>query len=520
MKIPEDIAGVTLVAFGSAAPELFLNMVAAAEKESDLSLPAVLGSAIIAFGLIPPLCLLCTDEKEVTLKSWPIIRETGFYVFGLATFLFSIIDGELDEIEALALVFVYVLYVSFVIGFYVYSGGGSSLPAQVSYTAEEEAIAPTSFLLGAKGSSDEFDRNTGISSSSSPSKQHNHQRSSYEAHFRDDDTNINLGLSPRANISVSPAAGAGAAAAAGTARMGDKVMSWEGEDVEEVISVQNPSWRKTAVHVWEQITAPIHSLISAVFPHLVPPTSTENEVVMNCIVAAGLASSGASTTTTEEGGARGNIAKEREDDAMFSSLSDDFSSPPPPSNSSSSHSVPLWRAVVVLAMSIASMGLLAFLIICLCQQLVVFIDVGTTTIGATLVALGSEIPDTISSIALARSGYNDGAMAGAIGSQVINISLGIGLPSLFSALANGGTQIIDPSQAKSLWLLTSLLFVIIAGYIATTLPMFRVLSCTATQYTTIRRPGAWFLLALWACVYATFIFLNESAKLQENNNTA
>ena len=35
LRIPEDIAGVTLVAFGSAAPELFLNMVAAFQNSSD-----------------------------------------------------------------------------------------------------------------------------------------------------------------------------------------------------------------------------------------------------------------------------------------------------------------------------------------------------------------------------------------------------------------------------------------------------------------------------------------------------
>lgn len=43
----------------------------------------------------------------------------------------------------------------------------------------------------------------------------------------------------------------------------------------------------------------------------------------------------------------------------------------------------------------------------------------------------------ISSIALARSGYYDGALAGAIGSQVINISIGVGLPALFINLTTG-----------------------------------------------------------------------------------
>jgi Ca2+/Na+ antiporter len=46
-KVPESIAAVTLVAFGSAAPELVLNSIGAIEQTSDISLAAVLGSAMI-----------------------------------------------------------------------------------------------------------------------------------------------------------------------------------------------------------------------------------------------------------------------------------------------------------------------------------------------------------------------------------------------------------------------------------------------------------------------------------------
>ena len=60
----EDVAGVTLVAFGSAAPELFLNLMSAANGTSDLSLSALLGSSIVAFGHIPPLCILMTNERR------------------------------------------------------------------------------------------------------------------------------------------------------------------------------------------------------------------------------------------------------------------------------------------------------------------------------------------------------------------------------------------------------------------------------------------------------------------------
>ena len=111
--------------------------------------------------------------------------------------------------------------------------------------------------------------------------------------------------------------------------------------------------------------------------------------------------------------------------------------------------VPLWRALLVLSLSIALIGLLVSIIVSLSSLLVGCLGVGKATIGATLVAFGSEIPDTISAIALARSGYNDGAMSGAIGSQVINISLGVGLPALLvCAFGRSGEFRINAQQTQ------------------------------------------------------------------------
>ena len=57
--------------------------------------------------------------------------------------------------------------------------------------------------------------------------------------------------------------------------------------------------------------------------------------------------------------------------------------------------------------------------------------------GVTLLALGAQVPDTITSISMARGGMYDGAITSAIGSQVLNITLGIGVPfALFSWLNN------------------------------------------------------------------------------------
>jgi Ca2+/Na+ antiporter len=90
--VPEEIAAVTLIAFGSSAPEILLNTISAANSASSLSLPALLGSghivvadtlklivfvAIIAFGLIPSVCILYQKKPFIELETGPIIREVN-----------------------------------------------------------------------------------------------------------------------------------------------------------------------------------------------------------------------------------------------------------------------------------------------------------------------------------------------------------------------------------------------------------------------------------------------------------
>ena len=80
-----------------------LNTVGVIENTSDLSLPAVLGSAMIAFGLIPSLCLLFNDPPVYSIQFWPIIREISFYVTGLVVFLYAIDDGAISSTDSILL---------------------------------------------------------------------------------------------------------------------------------------------------------------------------------------------------------------------------------------------------------------------------------------------------------------------------------------------------------------------------------------------------------------------------------
>ena len=51
----------------------------------------------------------------------------------------------------------------------------------------------------------------------------------------------------------------------------------------------------------------------------------------------------------------------------------------------------------------------------------------------SIVALGGEIPDTMQSVVFAKKGYGSLAVANALGSKVVNIGVGLGLPWMVAA---------------------------------------------------------------------------------------
>ena len=48
-----------------------------------------------------------------------------------------------------------------------------------------------------------------------------------------------------------------------------------------------------------------------------------------------------------------------------------------------------------------------------------------------------QVPDFIASVAMARAGMFDGAVSNAVGSQVINVTIGAGLPFLLRNMLTG-----------------------------------------------------------------------------------
>jgi len=89
-----------------------------------------------------------------------------------------------------------------------------------------------------------------------------------------------------------------------------------------------------------------------------------------------------------------------------------------------------------LVMSIAYVAVFSEIALLLTHRISDGLNIPHAIAGVTLLALGAQIPDTITSVALAKNGHADAAVCNAIGSQVINITLGSGLPWLVFAMIN------------------------------------------------------------------------------------
>lgn len=122
--IREDVAGATFMAFGSAAPEVILNTIGTikqvkswppskeALEATNLGVGAILGSGMIAMLVIPGACALAIDGGvELLLKRRPLLRDVCAYTISLGLLCIIFSDGIIEPYEGGILVIFYVIYV-------------------------------------------------------------------------------------------------------------------------------------------------------------------------------------------------------------------------------------------------------------------------------------------------------------------------------------------------------------------------------------------------------------------------
>ena len=103
----------------------------------------------------------------------------------------------------------------------------------------------------------------------------------------------------------------------------------------------------------------------------------------------------------------------------------------------------VWGAFTL---SIVWIGILAWYLVEWASHVGCVAGIPEDIIGFTVLAAGTSLPDTISSVVVARQGSGDMAVANAIGSNVFNVLFGLGFPWTTFTLIRGPIDVSDATD--------------------------------------------------------------------------
>ena len=112
LNLSEDVAGATLMAAGSSAPELFTSL-AATGVTSDVGIGTIVGSAVFNILIIIALSALFSGQKHAMQLDWrPLVRDSIFYSFSIIVFITFSWDGMFTIYEAILMLLLYASYIT------------------------------------------------------------------------------------------------------------------------------------------------------------------------------------------------------------------------------------------------------------------------------------------------------------------------------------------------------------------------------------------------------------------------
>jgi len=135
------------------------------------------------------------------------------------------------------------------------------------------------------------------------------------------------------------------------------------------------------------------------------------------------------------------------------------------------------KYLVTFFTSIVWIGVLSYFMVTWASKLGCIWNIHPAIMGVTVLAAGTSVPDAIGSLLVARDGQGDMAVSNAIGSNVFDILLGLGLPWTLSGLIWPEAAGV-PVDAEALVPLSIILVSTLAAvYVVTLVSGFRLTKC-------------------------------------------
>jgi len=392
LNLSEDVAGATFMAAGSSAPELFTS-VAGVAVQTDVGVGTIVGSAVFNIQII--IALTAALAGQVLFLDWrPLARDSFFYAMSIACFIGFSWDGYFTHYEAVLLLLLYILYIVLMV----------FNPKLMDWMATWNCCCCSSV----KPSDEEAD---GANSQVSLSGGHARRTSLLK-----DGEKEGKSVFHHQRGSVSGA-------------MGQTGKLSQAPDV-DAITEENEA-NGSAVTVAKEVESPE-----------VEDDDDENTVqVCPCL-----------PCCPEIRGAppSSEVAKEKGGCIEWFKLVLRWIIyiPAFPFICAFSWTIPdcsteqtrKWYLVSFIT-SVLWIAVISFAMVTLVSRTGCIIGIDTYTMGLVVIAIGTSIPDCMSSILVAREGFGDMAVSNAIGSNVFDINLGIGLPFIIRIIIDMGQPI-------------------------------------------------------------------------------
>lgn len=113
LRVPQLVIGLTIVSFGTSAPELATSIISAAQGSADMAVGNIIGSNItnilLILGLASIICPLVVHKSTLTTDFPVLLGASGLLL------LFGAIDNEISRVEGVIMFVISLAYMAFLV---------------------------------------------------------------------------------------------------------------------------------------------------------------------------------------------------------------------------------------------------------------------------------------------------------------------------------------------------------------------------------------------------------------------
>ncbi|XP_071864326.1 mitochondrial sodium/calcium exchanger protein [Bombus fervidus] len=136
LQLSDNIAGVTILAFGNGAPDIFTSLVSGTD-EGIIMFTELIGAGVFVTAIIAG-SVAVVKPFRVLLK--PLMRDACFYIVAICWISYVVKDGTVHLWEAISFVLCYLLFISLVVIMQIYENREERLKSRIPSVPDPDIL--------------------------------------------------------------------------------------------------------------------------------------------------------------------------------------------------------------------------------------------------------------------------------------------------------------------------------------------------------------------------------------------